>query len=488
MARSESELINVLRTKDKLTEKGMVTNSTSLDACVDMFFMAGASRHWSKEKKQNLFQKAFVENPLIAMKLLFWTRDVRRGAGERDFFRVCSDFLFENYNNILIKNLKLIPEYGRWDDLSRLLTDTSCNNESDIGILNYIKDVLYGDLNKIGLLAKWSKRKGYEFNKIRNFLKLSPKAYRKLIVGLSNTIEQKMCDKKFGEIDYKTVPSVAMNKYRTSFYRNDENRFKMYIDDVKSGKSKINSKAIYPHMLYHALTKSGRADMNTFKIIENDAIEAQWKSLPNYMEGSKHRILPIVDVSPSMTWLNGLPIEVAISLGIYISERNESVFKDAFMTFSDNPTIEFLKGSFAERAYQLRCAKWGRTTNIERSFELLLDKSVEYNIEEKYMPTVLLIISDMQFDRCKINDTAVNMIREKYKRAGYTLPQIIFWNVRAEIDNVPVEDNEHGVGLVSGFNTGILKNILNVDIKRKPTPLETMLSVVNSDRYDLVSV
>jgi len=480
MARSESKLVNVLRTKDKLTEKGMMTNSTSLDACVDMFFMAGATRHWPKEKRQKLFQKALVENPLIAIKLLFWSRDVRSGAGERDFFRDGLELLNGLYPDYLKKNAHLIPEFGRWDDLFQIDSEIS------------IPIVKRGLEDSNGLLAKWLPRKSQYNNfakKVRESLGLNPKQYRKLIVEMSDTIEQKMCDKKFGEIDYQGVPSVAMNKYRTSFYRNDEDRFKKYIDDVTSGEVKINAGAIYPHMLYRALVKSGRADRQTFKITENKAIEAQWKSLPNYMEGSEHRIMPMVDVSPSMTWNQGLPLEVAISLGIYISERNESIFKDAFMTFSDNPSIEYLKGSFSERAYQLRYAKWGGTTNIERSFELLLDKSVEYGIDDKYMPTILLVISDMQFDRCtRINDTAMEMIRRKYENAGYSLPQIIFWNVRAEIDNVPAEDNEKGVGLVSGFNTGILKDVLKADIKRKPTPMETMLSVVESGRYDSVVV
>jgi len=480
MARSESKLVNVFRTKNMKTEKGMVTNSTSLDACVDMFFMAGATRHWSKEKRQELFQKALVENPLVAMKLLFWARDVRSGAGERDFFRDGMELLNNLYPDYLNINAHLIPEFGRWDDLFAV--------DPDISIPIVRKGLEDGD----ALLAKWLPRKRQYNNfasKVRESLGLSPKDYRKMIVEMSNTIEQKMCDKKFEEIDYQGVPSIAMNKYRTSFYRNDEDRFKKYIDDVTSGEVKINAGVIYPHMLYRALNKGGRADRGTFKVNEDKAIEAQWKALPNFMEGSEHRIMPLVDVSPSMTWNNGLPLEVAISLGIYISERNESIFKDAFMTFSEKPTMEFLKGSFAERAYQLRYAKWGGTTNIEKAFEQLLEKSVEFGVEEKYMPTMILIISDMQFDSCvRMDNTAMEMIRRKYEDAGYQLPQIVFWNVRAEIDNVPAQDNEKGVGLISGFSPSILKDILKGEIKSKPTPLETMMSVVDSGRYDSVVV
>lgn len=339
------------------------------------------------------------------------------------------------------------------------------------------------------LLAKWSKRKGYEFNKIRKYLKLNPKDYRKLIVELSNTVEQKLCSKNFGNIDYQKVPSMAMNKYRKAFYRNDEKRFSTFIENVKSGNAKINANAIYPHILYRSLVKNGRADNGTFVVKHDETIELQWKALPNYMENSKHRILPVVDVSPSMTWHDGLPIEVSISLGIYISERNESIFKDAFITFSDNPTIEYLKGSFSERVYQLRYAKWGNTTNIEKVFDLLLSKSIEHKIENKYMPTMILIISDMQFDTSSsINETALEMIKNKYEKYGYTMPQIIFWNVRSENNNIPAEENEKGVGLISGFNINILKDILNGDIKKKPTPLEIMMNVINKERYNLIKI
>ena len=480
MARSESRLVDVFRTKNTKTEKGMITNSTSLDACVDMFFMAGATRHWDKEKRQNLFQKALTENPLVAMKLLFWARDVRSGAGERDFFRDGMELLNDMYPDYLHINAHLISEFGRWDDLFTI--------DSDISIPLVRKGLEDGD----ALVAKWLPRKKQYNNfakKVRDSLGLSPKEYRKMIVEMSNTIEQKMCAKKFEEIDYQGIPSIAMNKYRTSFYRNDEDRFKKYIDDVTSGEAKINAGVIYPHMLYRALNKGGRADKGTFKINENKAIEAQWNALPNFMKDSEHRIMPLVDVSPSMTWNQGLPLEVAISLGINISERNESIFKDAFMTFSENPTMEFLKGSFAERAYQLRYAKWGGTTNIEKAFITLLDKSVEYGVEEKYMPTMILIISDMQFDSCiKVNSTAIETIKEKYEDAGYQLPQIVFWNVRAEIENVPAQDNEKGVGLISGFSPSILKDILKGEINRKPTPQETMMMVVDSGRYDAVLV
>ncbi len=480
MAKSNSKLLNVLRQDDTRTEKGMVASSTTLNSNLDMFFMAGNTRHWNKEQKENLFQKALVEDPLMAMKILFWARDIRGGSGERDFFRDCLSFLDKYYPSYLKKNIDLIPEFGRWDDLFHLNKDI---------VLPLIKTGLD---NRDGLLSKWLPRKNQYNNfaaSVRNYLRLDPKSYRKLIVELSNTVEQQLCEKKFNQIDYEKVPSLAMNKYRKAFYRNDPERFKQYIDDVKSGSKKINVGAIYPHELYRALVKSGRADKLTFTVEENEAIEAQWNALPNYMEGTKHRILPMIDVSPSMTWYGGLPLEVSISLGIYISERNIGTFKDGFITFSEKPTIEYLKGTFVERVRQLRYAKWGGTTNLEIAFDLILNKAIENNLSNDDMPTIILILSDMQFDKAsKFDDNAYQMIEEKFKESGYELPMIFFWNLRSKEDCVPVDEDQKGVGLISGFNPVILKNTLIGDIEKNPTPLEIMLKVINSDRYNKVSI
>jgi len=138
---SASALVNGARQKDRLTENGMVTNSTSLNACVDMFFMAGAARNWSDTQIEQLFQKALAEDPLMALKLMFWARDIRGGAGERRFFRVCLSYLRNYYKAFLLKNLEIIPEYGRWDDLTYLLSEGQ-NDEIDVAVLKYIKETL----------------------------------------------------------------------------------------------------------------------------------------------------------------------------------------------------------------------------------------------------------------------------------------------------------------------------------------------------------
>lgn len=461
--KSNANLVNVMRQEDVLTNNGMVTNSTSLNSNVDMFFLAGASRRMSEKDIVTLFERSIVENPLIAMKLLFWARDARGGAGERRFFNICSKVLNERYLPYLEKNIKYIPEYGRWDDVFEL---------SEKLVLPLIKEGLD---NQNGLLAKWLPRNHDAFaNKVRKYLGLSPKEYRKLIVGLSNTVEQKMCKKEWETITYPQVPSVAMNKYRKAFLRNDPTRFNEFISLVHEGKEEIKAGVLFPHQLYEAYLRNE----------DQKAVEAQWMNLIDYMAGSEERIIPVCDVSGSMS---GLPMNVSVSLGVYISERNRSIFKDAFITFSGRPTMQYLKGSLYQRLSQLNRAQWDMNTDLEAVYKLILDKAIQNRLSEDDMPTKILIISDMEFDSCIQNgsDTAIKMIERMYSTAGYKMPQVIFWNVNGRLGNVPTNFKHKGVGLVSGFSPSILKSILqgNVD-----TPESLMLKTVMSDRYQPITV
>jgi len=460
--KSKSNLVNVTRQEDTLTNNGMPTNSTSLNSNVDMFFLAGASRNISEKDIEIIFQKAIVENPLVALKTLFWSRDVRGGAGERRFFRVCSKFLNKNYLELLEKNIEYVPEFGRWDDIFELNEDV---------VLPLIKEGLE---KENGLLGKWLPRKGEFANSVRRYLKMTPKEYRKLIVGLSDTVEQKLCAKDFENITYSHVPSVAMNKYRKAFLKNDENRFNDFISLVHEGKEEIKAGVLFPYQLYQAYEKGE----------DKAAVEAQWINLPDYISESDERILPVCDVSGSM---NGLPMDVSVSLGVYISERNKSIFKDAFITFSNDPSMQYLTGSLYERLNQLRRAEWGFSTNLEGVYKLILSKAVENRIPEDEMPTKILIISDMEFNSCVANggDTAIRMMERVYSDNGYKLPEIIFWNVNGRVGNVPTRHDKKGVGLVSGFSPAILKSILQGSVE---TPESLMLKTVMSERYKQITI
>jgi len=339
------------------------------------------------------------------------------------------------------------------------------------------------------LLSKWLSRKGYEFEKIRKYLGLTPKDYRKLVVSLSQTVEQLMCAKEFEGINYEHVPSVAMNKYRKAFHRNDPTRFVEYIGNVKKGVAKMCAGAIYPYQLYDAMYRSTSE-------IDTQAVEAQWYSLPNYMEGAKERLLPMIDTSGSMAMYDALPARVAWSMGIYISERNESIFKDAFLTFSDTPKMMYLTGTVSEKIRAIGKAPWRNNTNLDAAFQLLLSKAIEHKIPENEMPSILIIFSDMQFDMAhtNYNHTSYDMIKARYTAAGYEVPRVIYWNLRAAKESVTVSAFDENVGLISGFSPSALTSILagdevtNEEEKRKETPYELMLKTVGGERYAPVTI
>ena len=457
-----NELVKATLTKDTTTTNGMRTNSTSLNKCLDFFFIAGASRNLHEGDITSLFGAAIAENADIALKILFWARDVRGGAGERRLFRYCMLWLSENHPTMSAEVTKHIPEFGRWDDI--LYGDTA----------TALEEIIWALAEANALCAKWMPRKGPVANQIRKAMNMTPKEYRQSIVALTRVVETRMCKKEWNQIGYKTVPSKAFAKYRNAFLRNDSKRFTQFLTDVKEGKSSINAGAIFPHDIIRPyLNMNHRND---------DAINEQWKALPNYMEDAKENILPVCDVSGSMT---GLPMEVSISLGIYISERNEGTFKDAFITFSERPQMEFLTGNVWERSRQLSLADWGMNTNLEATFNLVLDKAVENNIPQSEMPDKLLIISDMEFDHCAKGFSAMDMIKEKYNNAGYKMPGIVFWNVDGRMGNVPVGAKDNNTALVSGFSPTILQSILSGDLE---SPLELMLKTLKNERYEVIKL
>ncbi len=212
-------------------------------------------------------------------------------------------------------------------------------------------------------------------------------------------------------------------------------------------------------------------------------VEAQWQNLPNYMENNEFQILPVCDVSGSMA---GLPLDISVSLGIYISERNEGLFKDAFVTFSAQPAVQYLKGSFAQRVQQLEKAQWDMNTNLQATFDLILSKAVQNRIPHNEMPDMILIISDMEFDYACRGQTNFQAIEGKYKAAGYERPNIVFWNVNARQDkNVPVKYDQNGTALISGASPTILKGLLSGTIFN---PVSIMKNVIDNERYDRVVV
>jgi hypothetical protein len=476
--------VDALRQEDMLTENGMATNSTSLNACVDLFFNIGAMRGQDKQRLIATFSKAFNEDSKRALKILFWARDVRGGAGERQIFRDIIQYMAENHELALQNNIQYIPLYGRWDDLLSLV-GTRLEKQA----FEFIQVSLS---NGDGLAAKWMPRKGQIAEKLRKFMGMSPKQYRKTLVNLTNVVETKMCAKDWDSIDFGKIPSLASARYQKAFGRNAYEKYSQYIQSLQKGEAKINAGAVYPYDVVKSLNHGNWEVANE-----------QWKALPNWMEGSNEMLLPLVDVSGSMETFAGgnknvTCLDVAISLGLYISEKNEGAFKNAFITFSANPELQVLSGSLKDRYTQMKSADWGMNTNLEAAFKLILNQATRHSLSQEEMPSKLLILSDMEFDEATSsrgdwynrdektdwNPTAQQMIEQMYADAGYKVPQIVYWNIQSRNGGVPVAFDKDGTALVSGFSPAIMTSLIKGEIN---SPQQIMDITIMSERYANIS-
>jgi hypothetical protein len=449
----------------------MKARKSTAKATVDLFYNIGASRG------KNIvpgFTAAYVEDKDIALRIALWARDARSGAGERQIFRDVLKHLEKTDKASASALLKKVPELGRWDDIF-VFTDKDLKAEAY---------TMLGDALRAGngLAAKWTPRKGEVAREIREFFGMSPKQYRKSLVALTKVVETQMCAKDWDNINFSHVPSVAASRYKKAFNRNTP-KFAEYVAQLVSGDKavKVNASAIFPYDILKGVGAYGHSYNKT----EIDHIVAQWEALPNLVGDAN--ILPLVDVSGSMTCPAGKNskvtcMDVAVSLGLYLAEKNQGKFKDTFLTFSSQPDLLHLKGNVVQKMEQMVKSKWEMGTNLHKAFEKILDVAVKNSVPQAEMPEMLLILSDMQFDQCaRYDNSAMEMIERKYTTAGYTVPQVVFWNLNAS-DNVPVKADKSGAALVSGFSPNIVKALLSADLNDF-TPEGIMLKTVMSDRY-----
>jgi len=447
------------------TENGMKAVAHSGNALVDLFYKIGASRGKSVTAD---FEKAFQEDSDLAMKIAFWSRDVRGGAGERQLFRDVLVHLEKLHPATLEAVLPFVSEFGRWDDLLVFKTEK----------FKHLAYTLIGDAlrDRNGLAAKWMPRQGPIAVEIRNFYGMSPKQYRKSLVALTNVVESKMCAGAWDSIEFGKLPSLASARYNKAFGRNAATAYAAYKARLTAGTDKVNASAVYPYDVIKTLRHGG----------DSVVADAQWASLPNYIGDAS--VMPLVDVSGSMCCpvggnANLQCIDVALSLGLYCADKNTGVFKDTFLTFSAKPKAQVVKGTLAQKMSQMNSSDWGMNTNLHAAFEEVLRIAVKGGVNASDMPKTLLILSDMQFDQCvSFDDSAHQMIVRKYKEAGYEVPNIVFWNLNSK-DNVPVKFDKRGTALVSGFSPAVMKGVLTgTDM----TPYGIMLATVDVPRYSVL--
>lgn len=428
------------------------------------------------------FNRAFEENKILAVLILFWLRDARGGAGERQIFRSIYKAGMANPDcaPVLRAVAKFIPEYGRWDDI------WSCVDPFDPQNADLLAEILKQGLanpETSHLLAKWLPRENKkDVRLVRQIATLmgygSLKEYRKDIASKSQTVvERKMSSNAWDEIIFKQVPSLAVLRYTNAFTNKAGENFSAYKEQLARGEAKINASVLYPYEIIRHLK------------ISEEIAEAAWKALPNYIPENL-RIFPIVDVSGSMSFQISRGVtgtDVAVSLGMYCAEHQTGPFKNLFMTFSEKPrvlNIEDMGNTLKSKMEGMERADWGYNTNIDAAMRMLLNIAVKTKCSNDDLPDILYILSDMQFDDCVTNAKARNTFLEDtrvaFANAGYKMPHVVFHNLNGTYGNLPAQKQTRNVSMVTGFSPAIIKHILAGE---EVSPETQMLEVLYSDRY-----
>lgn len=472
------------------TENGAATYRSTQSACLDLFAAVGGLRRESDVEITNRFLHAYTEDADLAMKILFFARDVRGGVGERRVFRTVLKWLAENEPRSLEKNIQYIAQYGRFDDLLALM-GTSCENMA----LRQIKTQLNIDCaaleagESVSLLAKWLPSVNASngdtvrtAKRIARAMGMNDARYRRTLSALRARIgllENHLREKDY-TFDYAKQPSKAMFKYRKAFLRNDGERYGAFMERVSHAAERLHTGTLTPYEIIRPFF-----NRSTISERERQAIDVTWKAQEDFT-GSENALV-VIDGSGSMYWSGTpMPATVALSLGIYFAERNTGAFHNHFITFSQTPRLVEIRGTdIYEKVRYCHQFNEVANTDLRRVFELILKTAVKHHVPRDEMPTKLYIISDMEFDCCTTNGSITNFAYAKqlFAKHGYCLPEVIFWNVASRNRQQPVTRNEAGVALVSGCESRIF-SMLKAGIL---SPYDFMLEILGSERYAAIA-
>lgn len=465
---------------DHKTTNGMDSYSTSENAVLDLFYQIGASREMGEPQILSLFTAAWAQNPLNAMKVLFYARDIRGGLMERRVFRTIFKFLCENYPEVAIKNLKNVLEFGRADDLF-----VAFNTPVEPYMAEFVLAQLQLGNN---LMYKWMPREGKKFNDyalgFMEYFGLTPRQYRLALKSGASTTETSMCKKLWGEINYSHVPGTAMRKYRKAFSKHDADRFGAYLESLKNGDKgvKINASTVFIHDLVGTyLAQSGERELDSrTRFVEDATVEAMWAAQKDYVGDEFGDTLCVPDLSGSMFDNGGLPAKVSLAMAFYFARFNKGPFKGLACSFSSSPSFILLdKPTIKENLDLIKRTPVGYSTDIQATFRAILNKAKAFNLSQEDMPKNLLIVSDMGFDQCdsRFGRGVIELAQNMFRSEGYEAPKLVLWNVEGSSNGVPMKADQSGAMLVSGFSTSIFQTIISGN------PLK---AVLDNPRYDVV--
>ena len=486
-----------------LTENGGITHVTTRSDLLDMFAMGAAMRSRSDSDVILMFRKAFAENPVYALKCLFYIRDVRGGQGERRFFRVVMKDLAINNTEAARRNLVHVPEFGRWDDLY-VFIDTPLQRDA----LQIMKEQLELDVlcKTPSLLAKWLKSENTSSaesrrlgNITRTFLGMNHKQYRKTLSIMReriNVLERLMSENRWDEIEFDKIPSKAGLKYKNAFARRDIIKAK-YEAFAKDTTTKVNAKTLYPYeCVAEALKVMGRRNTWAWGRYSKDValddvgrlmVNKYWDNLADYFNEATFNGIAVVDTSGSMTRGDAAaPINVAISLGLYCAEKAKGPFANHYISFASRPQLIETDGvDFCDKVERIYRTNLIDDTNIEAVFDLLLNTAIKNHCTQDDLPQNVIIISDMEFNmavgwgwtRHNQIETVLEGKAREWAAKGYQMPHLIFWNVDARQNNIPMLGNGP-ISYVSGMSPAIFETIMS-----GKTGYDLMMEKLDSERY-----
>lgn len=484
------------------TENGAVKRNTTKSALLDLFAMGAAYRNRTEEDIILLFKNAYQENPIYALKCLFYIRDIRGGQGERKFWRVCMKWLANNDPAAARRNIQHTALFGRWDDLY-IFVGTSLEKDA----FQIIKEqlVLDIDCNTPSLLAKWLKSENTSSLESRRLAKITrrhlnftSRQYRKTLSILRkriNVLERLMSAGKWDEIEFDKIPSKAGIKYKNAFAKHDVERMKAekevqsYADFAKDTTKKVNAAVLNPVDIANKIF-SGQVRTATDRAM----MDKYWSCLKDYYHGREETGIAICDVSGSMY---GQPLNAAVSMSAYIAERGKGPFKNHFITFSSNPALVQFEGvDITDKFQRAAHADWGGSTNVEAAMDLMLEIAIKNKVPASDMPSTLYIFSDMEFNSCmtcgpalsgrwgggtQISniDTLFETIAKRWTVHGYKMPRVIFWNLDARHENIPALGERFSY--VSGFSMNMVETILS-----GKDGYSLMMEKLNTSRYEQI--
>jgi hypothetical protein len=504
------------------------------------------NRDLPEEKLYELLEKAMCTSGLEDLLVLaFHTRDILEGKGERElFYKMFLHFVhFSENKDTVLKLVKLIPDYGAWFDLQRLVKD-GMDSTADKELVNRILIIYSGQLNlddvsegKLSLAGKWAPREGKSDSWLAKRLArhmfsepptLSYKLYRQLVSRINSnldTVERKMCHDAqghhhFADIQPGKVPSRCLKTKRKAFFdegKNGEVRHPNNLDRVKcrenfqqhmtkavKGEAKVHGKTLMPHEFIVELERAVQMTDDGHK-----TLQAQWNDLKESVlaKGTLGKTVVMADFSGSMSsggYGNVQPIHVSKGLGLLCAECTSPAFRDRILTFDSTPTWHNVLryNNLRNRINSFNNVSQGTSTNFQAAMNLVLGRLVEAKVPVGEEPDIILVITDMGWDEADKGhsycgygqnkdgfETHIDRIKGEFKTAGdWKVPTIVIWNVSGKFQEYHHNSDTEGVCVISGWSTAILKYIMAgediVEKMKTMTPYKMMRQVLDDSRYD----